>query len=323
MKARAARWLWLGVCSALSASTAHAQDAPTAPVDTSPQPVPGADGRRKAEAEQSRLHALNLYDSGDYAGARAEFARANQLVPSYRLLYNLGVVSLDLADPASAYGYFERFLAEGGELVPPEKRSETLNQLHELSVRIATVIVHVNAPSAEILVDERSMGTSPLAVRLNPGTHGVRARYGRESSQTKELELRPGDSLLVELRIAPAHARTSLGEPQRQIFWPAWAATAALTAGAAIAGFEALSAQHEYTQRFDTITSRGELDRLDRSAARWSITADALGGAAVVAGAYSLYLSLRHTPPRASSANGLARFSVQVLSDQARATVSF
>src|SRR4051812_27183379 len=63
---------------------------------------------RKAEADALRLRALSYYDAGDYVAARREFERANQLLPSFRLLYNLGIISLALTDAASAYGYFER-----------------------------------------------------------------------------------------------------------------------------------------------------------------------------------------------------------------------
>jgi tetratricopeptide (TPR) repeat protein len=323
MKGGAACWFWLGMCSAAFASAAHAQNAPTATINATPLPVPEADSARKAEAEQSRLHALSLYDSGDYAGARAEFAHANQLFPSYRLLYNLGVVSLDLADPATAYDYFERFLAEGGELIPAEKRSETLEQLHQLSARVATVSVYADAPGAEVLIDERSAGTAPVVIHVNPGAHDIRARRDGQSRRPERLQLAAGESIRVQLRLGvpAAHRPSSVLHPQ--VFWPGWAGTAAFTAGAVFAGFEALSAQHEYNRRFDTISSRAELDRLDRNTTRWSVTADALGGAALVLGSYSLYMTLRHARTTADGANGSGKFSVQALSNQARATVSF
>ncbi len=320
MKLAAARWFRVGACALTFVSGARAQDVAAGPPDSA---ALDANAARKAEAEQCRLRALTLYDAGDYAAARTEFAHANQLLPSYRLLYNLGVVSLDLADPASAYDYFERFLAEGGELIPPEKRSEALRQLRELALRIATVTVFADKPGAEILIDEKSAGASPSAIRLNPGTHRIAARSGGESTQTKLVELSGGDSLRLELRFPAASARARSNGPQRQIFWRGWAGTAGLTAGAVLAGFEALSTHHEYQQQYGTITSRAELNRLDRNATRWSVTADTLGGAAILLGAYSLYMSLRHTPLQASGASGFGKFSVRVVSNQARVTVSF
>ena len=308
-------WGALSVCALLIVGQAHAADPATPPstVDTA--------SARRDEAEQRRLRALAFYDSGDYAAARSEFAHANQLMPSFRLLYNLGVVSLDLADPAGAYDYFERYLAEGGELVPPETRTEVLGQLHTLAAHVVTVAIYVDTPGATVLVDENPVGVTPLAraLHVNPGTRRLSVRMQSGRAQSKTLELSSGDSIRVAFTLALPPAPPA--GPRQRIFWPGWAGTAALTAGAVFAGFEALSAQHDYQHQFDTITSRGELDHLDTRATRWSLAADTLASTAIIVGVYSLYMTLRRAPAQTDAANSTADFSL--LSNQARAGIRF
>ncbi len=316
-------WVAVSMGAVLVTPRARAQEPAEAPATAAPVTPVDSNAARQAEAEQRRLRALAFYDSGDYAAARSELAHANQLMPSFRLLYNLAVVSLDLADPASAYDYFERYLAEGGELVPTEKRVEVLGQLHDLAAHIATVAVFVDRPGAEVFIDDVSVGSAPLghALHVNPGTKKISARVADGLIPGQTLVLAAGSNQRITLHVqVPAPTMERARTP---VFWPGWVATAVLSTGAAFAGFEALSAQHDYNRHLDTITSRAELDRLDSRATRWSVTADTLGAAAIIVGVYSLYLTVHHVPMRPEAAKNTRVLSVQLRSNQIEAGVSF
>lgn len=294
------------VAASLFVVGAHAapEDSPAAGAApaTAPTPLPETpETARRAEAEERRQRALQFYDAGDYPAALAEFQRANQLMPSFRLLYNLGVVSLALADSASAYDYFQSYLTQGGSAVPAETRAGVQSQLRDLAAQIATLTVLIDTVGTEVFVDERSLGVSPLAgpVHVNAGSHLLSARLRGAQSVSRRLELRGGETARVELKLAITRKRPIAA--RKTVPWVGWASTAVLAAGAGFAGLEALAAQRSYQQTFDSVTTRPGLDRSDSRAKGWSIAADTLDGAAVVVGAYSLYLTLRHPAQQLSS----------------------
>ena len=308
-----------------SARATSETSAPESPVLA----APSSDAARKAEAEGLRLRALQHYDAHEYRAAREDFERANQLLPSFRLLYNLGVVSLALADAASAYDYFQRGLVLGGAELSEEKRSAIERQLQELEARTALLTVAVDTPGALVLVGDLSLGNSPLgrAIRLNPGPIRVVARLpdGRNAEKTVVLVAGQASQLGLALNAPTAIlVHPTAPRPQRPLPWVGWTTTVVLATGATIAGIEALSAQHDHEQAIANIgASRAELDRLDTRATRWSVAADTLTTAAIVVGAYSLYLTLRRAPVAQSAHSTSGAFSPQLQSQRAGLTFSF
>ncbi len=290
---------------------------------------PDSDSGRRAEAEALRLRALQYYDAGDYEAARRDFERANQLRSSFRLLYNLGVVSLALSDPASAYDYFERCLASAGSDLPEERRSGLAQQLQVLSARTALLTIAVDTAGAIVLLDDQVIGVAPLAgpVRRNPGTLRVSARLPDGRSVSRSVGLAAGQALRLELDLIvppPPLIYSAKVSPARQVPWAGWAATAALATGAVVAGLEALSTQRSYERSIANIgTSRAELDRLDTRTTRWSVTADTLTGAAILVGAYSLYLSLRPARTPSSASHNLKPFPIGLQADRSGLGISF
>ncbi len=296
----------------LLAPCAHAQTASELP-PLSESPEPGAEPEppphapppvdpRKEDAEQHRLRAIRFYDARNFSAAREEFLTAYQLVPSHRLLYNLGVVSMALGDSASAYEYFQRCLRDGGEWVPPARRAEIEAQLRDLVSHVATLTIRVDVHGAELSVDGRKIGVAPLTqpVRLNAGTHEVLARSLGRSSR-RQIVVSGGETTLVGFELSPPRRRPPAHVSRANPWlWVGWASTGLLTASTVFSGLKALDAQSDYEAEFGRIDAdRAKLDRLDSRTSRWALTTDILGGAALVSGAVSLYFTLER--PRAGS----------------------
>lgn len=286
----------------------------TTATDAAPDP-------RKVEAEERRLRALRLYDSGNYSAARGEFERANQLMPSFRLLYNLGVVCMALGDTAAAYDFFDRYLVEGGSQIAPDLRAEVELQVQDLREQIATVTVLVDSPGSQIFVDETLVGNAPLTrpLHVNVGFRKIWARSPGARTASRSLALAGGQSVRVELEVAAPPRKDA--SPPTKVFWAGWAATAVLAAGATFTGVEALASQREYQRTIGAVgTTRAELDALDSRTTRWSVATDVLGVAALAIGSYSLYVTLRRpdSPQKRAATPG-----VQVLGSQVRLTVRF
>jgi PEGA domain len=253
---------------------------------------------RVVEAEEYRQRALRFYDSGNFAAAREEFLRANHVLPNFRLLYNLGVVSMALGDSASAYEYFERYLVEGGDLVPSTMQSEVRQEMRDLAENVASVDVSVDVAGAELFVDDDAVGKSPLghALRLNAGTHRVSARASGFGSVTRTLKVAGRDRIRVQLELPAQQPAASPADASRsRLLWIAWSSTAALAVGTTFAGIAALSTDHAYDEKLGTLgTTRQELDAANAKATRWSVTADVLGAAAIAGAIYSLSVTFRH-----------------------------
>src|SRR5258708_11228603 len=81
--------------------------------------TPGPTGGRtpsQQDIDEARKHydkGLQLFNEEAYEAALAEFERAYQLAPTYKILYNTGKIYRARNDFVSALRDFERYLAEG------------------------------------------------------------------------------------------------------------------------------------------------------------------------------------------------------------------
>ena len=78
----------------------------------------------QAKAEFSR--GVELYNSGSYKEAAKAFRRANELKPSWSLLYNIAQSEAAAKNYGPAYEAFEEYLAKGGDDLTDERRETAL-----------------------------------------------------------------------------------------------------------------------------------------------------------------------------------------------------
>src|SRR5688500_17904592 len=129
------RWPGL-VCLAAMMLFAPSGVAAQPPTHDAPR-LPQAGGGHDERAQEARTRyerALQLYNEGASEGALVEFERAYQLAPSYKLLYNIALIRLQLNDYAQALKAFQEYLAEGGTEIPSvrrrDRKSTRLNSSH-------------------------------------------------------------------------------------------------------------------------------------------------------------------------------------------------
>jgi hypothetical protein len=235
------------------------------------------------DLEEARKHyarGLQLYDQGADDAALAEFERAYRLAPSWKLLYELGVVELQLGDLAACLRYLEQYLEEGRDAVPPLRRREVEDRISRLRGQVGTLEV-VTEAGAEIRIDDAPVATAPLGKPLfvNSGHHKVTASKDGRSAEERMVSITGGDRARVELEIRPREASPSptpaatalppvapvaappvapepavpspifalpprpeprRGPPPPYPLWIGWSAAGALTVGAIITGVLAL-----------------------------------------------------------------------------------
>lgn len=184
----------LAVCAACSAialapSTARAQG------KTAGAPDDEASTRFKA--------GVAFYKDGDFTAALVEFKRAYELAPNYRVLFNLGQTSRELKDYASALSAFERYLSEGGKEIDAAKRKKIQEWVDELKTKVARVTFETNVEGAEILVDDVSVGTTPLTapVLVNTGRRRFSATLSGYTPVQRGMEVAGSDETTVKLEL--------------------------------------------------------------------------------------------------------------------------
>ncbi|MDF3070300.1 MAG: uncharacterized protein K0R38_5901 [Polyangiaceae bacterium] len=307
---------------------AHAQEAPAEASPTAAAP----DAAAKQEAARRFGSAIKLYEDGDYQLALAEFERVYELVPDYRVLYNIGQVSMQLGRYARALRTLREYMGRGGDAVPSDRRSAVRVDLELLETRTATLTLDIQPPGTEVWIDGVLIGQAPLAqpVVVDVGERTVQARRRGFVGRTQAITLAGSDQreLVLKLEADPTAApsagpagsqrvgpRTDATVPEkkpRTLLWVGWGATATLAAGSAVAAVLGASAAGNLKDLRDTRSAtRDALDNAEDRAQTRFLVADVLGVAALAAGATTLYFQLSGSGQREKPQH--ARLGVSVL----------
>jgi len=268
----------------------------------------GTNDERAQEARTRYDRGMQLYNEGAAEGALVEFERAYQLAPSYRLLYNIALIRLQLNDYAQALKAFQEYLAEGGTEIPSVRRSEVERQLASLRSKVGRVELVSGARGADVLVDDVAVGRIPLGelLVLNPGRRRITIARGGLSSTTV-VTVAGQDHLKVEMaldtpRLQPTAPVGIAASPSRAPVYVSWSVTAGLAAATAVVGILTLGAMSDLDdERARAPTSRAQLDDAESKMMQLALATDILAGATAIAGATALYFTLSKPSTEASS----------------------
>jgi hypothetical protein len=295
---------------------------------------PGADA--EAQARQCFQRGLDLFDENDLDGAVVEFRRAYELAANYRILYNLGQVAAERHDYARAMDFFTRYLADGAEAIPADRRRAVEDELAKLRQRVGRIEVVATAPASEryeILIDDEPVGWVPLEgpITVNLGRRRVALRGKDGPVEARQVEVPSGELVRVELKAphtgrarraySSASSPTSTGALMTTTpsgagtattgtgVWVAWVATGLCGAGALTSGLLANRWDRDLRdQRASYPVTRDQLASQQSKVrtAGW-VTDGLIVGTAVLA-AVSLTLTFRgsHEQSVSLSAQGLS-----------------
>jgi tetratricopeptide (TPR) repeat protein len=209
------------------------------------------------EVEQARAEfdrGAALYRAGDYRGALSAFESAQARRPAPEALFNIARCQERLGQLADAVESYSAYL-ESDPLAPD--RQAVAARIAELRQRLpleASLGISVEPPSP-VAVDGTPSGVSPLSLRLQPGSHRVRATQDGFQPLEREVNLGPGARVQLELSLVPvtperapeAAVRDAVGPgrkggERRWTYVAAGVAAACLAAGVAF-GISAHQAQ--------------------------------------------------------------------------------
>ena len=293
-----------------------------------------------AKAAVRFQQAVELYREGSYEGAMAEFRRAYQISPSYRVLYNIAQTQYALHDFVSAHKSFIQYKAEGRGEIPVDRRAEVDEMLAKLEERIAQLQISTNMTGADIRVDGVSVGTSPLLglVSVNVGARKVSAFKAGAPEAVRTVTVAGRESVKVELQIdesivtsaarvpsavsppLPSIERTqpratlSLTKttqfpvtPGRTGLIVSLSTTVALAAGTGVFGYLALNAQKNLKDQVATYpNTRDNIEDARAKSKNYGYVTDALGAATLVSGGVALYFVLSHRGALPKPKSGIA-----------------
>jgi hypothetical protein len=270
-----------------------------------------------AEAQSHFKRGVDLYEEGDLPAALVEFRRAYDLIPNYRVLYNLGRVASAMHDYASALRHYRQYLTEGGAQLSGPRRVEVEGELQKLIGRVGQLRVIVDVAGAEITVDDVSVGVSPLptAVAVNAGKRKVVAVAPHLPPVARLVDVAGEESVTVTMAIpmprpiplpevaapvAPPPRPVAAPGPPREMAhrrtWPivlTWTTTGLLAAGTATAGLLALRDSRDLRDLRESYPiSYDELAAAQKKTRRSALLADGLLAGTALFAALSLYVTL-------------------------------
>jgi hypothetical protein len=234
------------------------------------------------EASESKARALfaegnQAAQQGDHAGALALFQQAYALLPSEKILLNIGTMLRQLGRNVEAANAYEAYLRDPA--AAPDKKAAVAALLPELDAQVGKLRVVIAGGAATVridgkLVDPALRQASPgspasvvVTVRVEPGPHVVRVQREVGFPARVDAQAIAGRETLVSVDlppagVLPAPARVEPGSPPpsaapepsgvgsespapRNLRWTFGAVSlgvgaASLAAGAATAGAAAL-----------------------------------------------------------------------------------
>ena len=309
-KVRLSALLLLGSSAVATAASAQGSEsssvhngAPTAgpnePATVEPA-VSAAEAKKKAKEHFET--GLRLYEDGDYSLALIEFERAYSYIPDFRVLYNIGQVSIQLGRYARASQALEQYLKDGGPKVNQARVTAVHGDLKMLEGRTAHLMVKSNVEGADVLLDNSLLGKTPISepVLVDAGEHRITLKKDGFVTHTEPLVLAGRDDSSLQIDLAeevraqpvPNHPTTMLPPTQPPVFLPqgppprkndllyvGWGATGLLAVGWAVTGIVGIKAASNLHNELNQPTTVDQLDALKVKARGWLLASDNLGAA--------------------------------------------
>ncbi len=278
------------------------------------------DEARKEASEHFR-RGVELYQERAFRGALAEFERAYEIAPDYRLRYNIAQTRLELQDYLGATQGYELYLQEGGEEIPSERREEVELALSAMRERVGRISVRVNRAGAEVFIDDVMVGKAPLppTIPINVGQHRVLARGDDGAEVARVVQIAGGDVAEVELTLRAKEVAvvrdttpkdTGLSTRKKYMFVTGSVGVAALI-GATVVAVLANGKSDDLDKALDARPNdEDKVESLRDSTRTLARTTDALGAVAIAGLGTAMVLWLVGEPEKEESSHAGLRLDV-------------
>lgn len=306
----------LVLAAALSlAGTAGAQVKPTAPSgDTD-----------VGQARQRFARGVELYKEGSYDAALAEFNKAYEIAPNYRVLYNIAQVQRERHDYVAALKLFQQYLDQGGAEVTADRKDQVAKEITALKARVAELQVKSDVEGGELWVDGALVGTLPLGEPLlvSAGVRQVELRKPGFITSSKSLTIAGGEDVKVEFVMRPDRSNEFgptpapvrhdvepepvapiVSKPANVPMWVSLGAAAAFTGGAVTFGVLTRKSDGKLDDELEKANNDvANVDDARDELRRNALITDVLAGAAVVSTGLFIYFAVSGSSSSSASAD--------------------
>ncbi len=234
--------------------------------------------------ETARAHfqrGVARLEASQWSEAVAELERARSLRSTPAVLYNLGLAYRALGRPREASEAFRAFGRTFDPTRAPEVAERVETYLHELGLQLGHLELRVEPAASHVFVDGSATPTR-ASLEVDPGRHLVSIEAEGFTSETRAVDVGPGERATLSLRLAPRPAppREDAFDParralERSIIAPAraperrggvlaspwfWTTVVAVLVGAGVTAW-ALTRPHDAPLRgtLDTVTIFGSM----------------------------------------------------------------
>lgn len=176
------------------------------------QRAPSEDNTRARDVFRQGLAAMK---DGKFADARKAFQEAFSIRRTYDVAASLGQVELELKAYRDAAEHLDFALKNFAPRESAESLENVKTGLQTAKQHVAEIRISVNEPSAQIALDGRDVGVSPLAnnIFVEAGQHTVEARLGPDRIASQNVKATEGASLNVELVVRNASGAPTTKAP--------------------------------------------------------------------------------------------------------------
>jgi tetratricopeptide (TPR) repeat protein len=250
-----------------------------------------------SEASAHFNRGVELYREGNLDAALAEFLRANELAPNYRLLYNMAQVQSERHDYVRAIELLSSYLQQGGAEISAARRQDVEQEAARLRQRVGMLWVSADAENATLWINDERAATLPLQqpVLLNAGIARVRVEADGRKPYATELNVAGGDRprLQVALEIAQGPAAAAGERAPKIDYTPVWVSgisTATLGLSTVVFGALTSHANSQLSEQLDTFPGDGSAIDASRHKVRvLAAMTDVFGIATLLAAGTGVY----------------------------------
>ena len=161
----------------------------------------------KAQARGLMQEGARHYKNGEYEEALEKFQAAHRAFANPRILFNLGQAYRGLGRYVDSIESFQRFLADATD-APASARAAATKAVDDLRSKVAFVELSCNLAGAEVSVDGRAKGETPLFenIALLPGPHQLLVEKPGARPYTNKLVAIRGTRQKLEVVLEPIPA---------------------------------------------------------------------------------------------------------------------
>jgi hypothetical protein len=146
----------------------------------------------------------------DFAGALSHYQASLQAGPSAHAQLGLADALYQLGRPADAYSAYADAEQNYGPKLTGADKTTVASRLKDLAARTGSLAIHVDEGGADVALDGKSIGTSPMAalLRVATGPHEVRVNKTGYLPFVGQADVQPDGKAVVDsipLVVQPTH----------------------------------------------------------------------------------------------------------------------